>query len=171
MTNEPREPIEIPDEKSEKHLYRQAMHGGAWMFVLRCTQQILALFRLVVIGRILLPCDYGILTIALITITIARILTSTGFDEALVQRRGDIKPYLDIAWTVQVVRGLFLFALMFAGAPYIVEWVRNPSDPLSAVNTPLVLRVVACTFLLGGFTNIGIVHFRKVSIDCHRRGG
>lgn len=161
MTNQHTGTSAGQNDKPEKHLFRRVVHGGAWMVALRCTQQVLALVRLVIIGRILMPSDYGLLTIALIILTIARILTETGFDAALVQRRGDIKPYLDAAWTVHVFRGLLLFGLVFTGAPYIVELVNNPTDPLSVSDATLVLRVIACTFLVGGLTNIGIVHFRK----------
>jgi len=115
----------------------------------------------VVLARILAPADFGILGLALLTTRIARIFTETGFDDALVQRQGDIKPYLNAAWTVHVIRGLILFGFMFVGAPYLVQLLNNPSDPLDQTTTTLVLRVISISFLLSGFSNIGVVHFRK----------
>lgn len=149
------------EEKPEKHLFRRVVHGGAWMFVLRILQQILAFVRLVVLARILSPGDFGILGLALLATRIVRIFTETGFDEALVQRQGDIKPHLNAAWTVHVFRGLILFGLMFVGAPYLVQLLNNPNDPLDLPTTISVLRVISISFLLGGFANIGVVHFRK----------
>jgi lipopolysaccharide exporter len=149
------------EDKPEKHLFRRVVHGGAWVFVLRIIQQVVALVRLVVLARILAPGDFGILGLALLTTRIARIFTETGFDEALVQRQGNIKPYLNAAWSVHVFRGLILFGLMLVGAPYIVQLLNNPNDPLDLTTTTSALRVISISFLLGGFANIGVVHFRK----------
>jgi len=94
MTEQQAGSTDATEEKPEKHLFRRVVQGGVWVFVLRFLQQVLVLVRLVVLARILAPGDFGILGLALITTRIARIFTETGFEEALVQRQGDIKPYL-----------------------------------------------------------------------------
>ena len=161
MTEQQTGTSDAGEDKPEKHLYRRVVHGGVWLFVLRFLQQILALVRLLVLARILAPGDFGILGLALITTRIARIFTETGFEEALVQRQGDIRPYLNAAWTVHVIRGLILFGVMFVGAPYLVRLLNNPAEPLDLPTTILILRVISISYLLSGFSNIGVVHFRK----------
>jgi len=47
------------------------------------------------------------------------------------------------------------------GAPYLVQLLNNPNDPLDLPTTTSVLRVISISFLLSGFSNIGVVHFRK----------
>ena len=114
-------------------------------------------------ARILAPSDFGILGLALLTTRIARIFTETGFDEALVQRQGDIKPYLNAAWTVHVFRGLILFGLMFVGAPYFVQLLNNPNDPLDLTTTTSALRVISFFVLLIILRNVWALIWGKLA--------
>lgn len=128
--------------------------GGLWVFALSLSQEVLALARLVILARLLSPDDFGLAGIAVIALSTLDTLTSTGFDTALIQKKEDIRPYLDTAWTVGVVRGFVVFALVLAAAPWAAAFFRTPEA------TPLV-RLIALSILARSFTSIGVVSFRK----------
>ncbi len=86
--------------------------------------------------------------------------SETGFNTALIQNKQDIKLYLDTAWTVQVIRGVILALSTFAIAPYVAAFYDVPA-------TKPILQVIALSVLLGGFTNIGVICFKK-ELEFHK---
>ena len=61
--------------------------GMFWKFGERILAQIVSFIVSVVLARLLLPEEYGIVSIVLIFITIADVFVSSGFTSALIQRK------------------------------------------------------------------------------------
>lgn len=133
---------------------RRISRGGAWVFSGRVVQQVLFLVRTVVLARLLSPNDFGLFGIALLTLSVLDTFSKTGFQQALIQKKGDIRPYLDSGWTVSVIRGLLLYSALFFLAPCAAAFFNAPA-------ATLIIRVMSLSVLLQGFTNIGIVYFQK----------
>ncbi|MCK5306301.1 MAG: lipopolysaccharide biosynthesis protein [Candidatus Omnitrophica bacterium] len=135
-------------------LSQRVAKGGFWVFLLRAIQQLLNLGRLIILARILAPHDFGLMGIALLTMAILETFSQTGFQQALIQKKGDIETYLDSAWTVLVLRGIALFAILFFVAPYAAMFFK-----VSAA--ALIIRVIGLSILFQSFTNIGVIYFQK----------
>ena len=140
--------------KPETSLSQRVSKGGMWVFALRVLDKGLGLIRLVILARLLAPNDFGLFGIALLAMSALETFSQTGFQTALVQKQGDITPYLDNAWTVSVIRGTFLFIILFLSAPYIALFFNTPEA------SPII-QVIGVSIFLGGFTNIGIIYFQK----------
>ena len=89
-------------------LANRTLNAGVWAFALSLVTLLFRIVRAVVIARFLVPNDFGLMGIALLVLALVETFTKTGFDDALVQRKGDIQGHLDAAWTVSVIRGLLL---------------------------------------------------------------
>ena len=139
---------------SGKSLSQRVVRGGFWVFLLRITQQLFNFVRLVILARILSPNDFGLMGIALLTMATLDTFSQTGFQQALIQKKEDIKPYLDSAWTVLVLRGFILFAILFSIAPYVASF-------FNATEAKLIIQVIGLAILFQAFTNIGVVYFQK----------
>jgi O-antigen/teichoic acid export membrane protein len=135
-------------------LRKKAIRGGLWVFALRTAQQVLTFVRLIILARILAPTDFGLMGIAAVTMAALDVFSETGFQAALVQKKGDIRRYLDTVWTVSVARGLTLFAIIYISAPYVAAFFMAPK-------AEAIIRVISLSPLLSAFTNIGIVYFQK----------
>jgi O-antigen/teichoic acid export membrane protein len=140
--------------KAKISLFQRVTKAGLWVFALRMLENVLRFARLVIVARLLAPHDFGVFGIALLAMSALETFSQTGFQAALVQKKGDVAPYLNNAWTVSIIRGISLFGILFLGAPYIAFFFNN----LEA--TP-VIRVIGASLLVGGFTNSGIVYFQK----------
>ncbi len=140
--------------KPETSLSPRVAKGGMWVFSLRGVEKILGLVKLVILARLLSPNDFGLFGIALLAMSTLETFSQTGFQTALVQKKGDIARYLDTAWTVFIMRSAMLFALLFFSAPYIALFFKVPE-------ASLIIRVIGASILLNGFTNIGIVYLQK----------
>lgn len=139
---------------TKSSLSKKVVKGGMWVFALRGTERLFNFVRLIIIARILSPNDFGLMGIALLTMATLETFTRTGFQSALIQKKEDIIPYLDAAWTVAILRGIALFSILYFVAPYAAIFFKSPKA-LS------IIRVIGFSFLLQAFTNIGVVYFQK----------
>ncbi|HEX7117561.1 MAG TPA: lipopolysaccharide biosynthesis protein [Longimicrobiales bacterium] len=144
-------------------LSRQAVNAGVWAIRLRAVERGLAVVRILVLARLVAPEDFGLFGVATLMVASLEVFTQTGFAAALIQRRGEIREYLDVAWTAQAIRG----ALLAGGAWLLAGPIAGFFDVTEAV--PL-LRVLGLVFLFQGVTNIGIVNFRR-DLELHRQWG
>jgi len=135
-------------------LSQQAVRGGFWVFALRISDRLLKLVRTIVLARILTPADFGLMGIALLAMSTLRAFSQTGFQAALIQKRGDIADYLDAAWTVSALRGLVLFVVLYLAAPYIALFFDTPE-------AAPITRVIGAAMVFYGLSNVGVVYFQK----------
>ncbi len=139
---------------SEGSLTQKVVKGGAWIFGLRMSRRILDFIRTVILARFLAPNDFGLMGIALLTIQTLEAFSQTGFQAALVQKKTDIKDYLNNAWTILFLRGLLLCFIVLFSAPAIARFF-NTQQAVS------LIQIVGLSFLIQGAVNIGVVFFQK----------
>jgi lipopolysaccharide exporter len=142
-------------------LSRKMVHGSIWVFSLRIANQMVRLFRTLLLARILGPHDYGIFGVALLAMGVLEAFSQTGFQQALIQRRDNITPYLDTAWTTQAIRGCMLALALALCAPAVAAFYEQPE-------ATSILRVIGLCYLFQGFTNIGVLYFQK-DLEFHRQ--
>ena len=141
-------------EKPAEPLAQRVIKSGFWVFALKFVQEILYFARLIILARLLAPRDFGVIGIAMLTLAILDTFSQTGIQDALIQKKEDIRGYLDAAWTGLVLRGLALFALMFFLAPAAASFFRTPE-------ASAIIRVFGLSQLVMAFANIGVVEFEK----------
>jgi len=138
----------------EKNLSRLVVRGGIWAFLLKIVQILMQVVKLIILARVLAPKDFGLMGVAMLTIATLETFSGTGFQAALIQKKEDIKPYLNAAWTVTLFRGVVLYFLLFIAAPFIADFFRIPS-------AVIIIRVAGISILLQAVNNIAIVYFQK----------
>lgn len=135
-------------------LSERVFSGGFWVFGLKGAQSLLNIVRLLVLARILAPNDFGLMGIALLTMAALEVFSQTGFRPALIQKKENIGPYLNAAWTLLAVRAATLFGILLLIAPQVASFFKSPeAEP--------IIRVIGLSTLLAGFSNIGVVFFKK----------
>ena len=140
--------------RPSENLSQSVVRGGFWVFSLRIVQQLFSLIRLVILARILAPHDFGLIGIALLTMATLETFSQTGFQSALIQKKDNIESYLNAAWTVLVLRGFFLFTILYLVAPYAAIFFNAPE-------AKPIIQVLSLSFLLQSFANIGVIYFQK----------
>lgn len=140
--------------KPGDQLFGRAMSAGLWAGLLQVALRGAVLTRTVILARLLAPDDFGLMALAMLGVLLVDGLTQSGFDSALVQRKGDIEPYLDTAWTLQVVRGAAMGLVVAMAAPWIGQF-------FGSVEAIPIIRVMALVLVIQGFVNIAVVYFIK----------
>jgi lipopolysaccharide exporter len=142
------------DQETKEPLSRKVVKGGLWVFALRMINRGLGFVRTIILARLLAPEDFGLLGIAMLAISTLETFSETGFQAALIQKKENVEPYLDAAWTVSIIRGATLFIILFLVAPLIAKFFSSPQ-------ATLVIRIVGISLLLAGLRNIAVVFFQK----------
>lgn len=137
-----------------QNLAHRVVHSGLWTAIQRVAVRGLNFVQLVVLARLLVPEDFGLFGIALLTRQTLDTLLQFEIDSALIQRQEATDQYLDTAWTLKVLKAVLVAGGLLLTAPYVAAFFDAPgAGPL--------IRVLSAVVLLRGFENIGVVYFRK----------
>lgn len=146
--------------KPGNSLSERTIKGGLWVFSLRIVNRLFQLARTIVLARLLSPNDFGLFGIALLALSALDTFSQTGFRQALIQKKEDIKPYLDTVWTVGIIRGFLIAAILFFAAPYVAIFFKSPpAEP--------ILKIIGLAIILQSLTNIAVIYFEK-ELEFHK---
>jgi len=101
----------------------------------------------IVLARLLMPEDYGIIALVTIFITIANVFVHSGFNTALIQKKdADEVDFSSVLYLSLFVAGL-LYVVLFFASPSIADFYRESQ-------LVPVLRVLSITLFFGAFNSI-----------------
>ena len=101
----------------------------------------------IVLARILVPNDYGIIALIAIFITLANVFVQSGFNTALIQKKDANEADFSSVFYLSLSVATLLYGVIFFTAPLIASFYR-----ISQLT--LVLRVLAITLFFGAFNAI-----------------
>lgn len=132
----------------------EAIRGMSWLGAFRLFSRALSFFRTLIIARILSPSQFGVYGIVTLVLALIEILTETGINVFLIQKKENVDHYINTAWFVSIVRGFLISAVILLSAEYISSFYQN-SELL-----PL-LRLIGIIPFVRGFINPSVVKFQK----------
>ena len=137
-----------------KSIRKSMAKGAVWMVLFKTLERSLGLISVLVLARLLTPADFGLVAMATSLIALLELFSAFGLDTALIQR-GDASPdHYNSAWTLNVIAGCSIAAMMLALAWPAAHFYREPRV------TP-VIAALALGAAIQGLENIGVVTFRK----------
>jgi O-antigen/teichoic acid export membrane protein len=128
--------------------------GAAWMVLMRLVIRAAGLVNMVILARLLVPEDFGLIAMAMLVVGAIDIVSEFNFDVVLIKKQAASRADYDTAWTLSIIRGAVVCLLLIAVADPAAELFDEPR--LAAV-----AAVLALSPLLLGLQNIGVVDFRK----------
>ena len=128
--------------------------GALWMVAARALDRSLGFISMVVLVRLLVPDDFGIIAMAMSVVAILELLRAFGFDVVLIQHEDPTRDHYDTAWTFNVLVSIGIAAILAALAYPAALFFEEPS-------LPPVLMTLALSPLIASLQNIGIVDFRR----------
>src|SRR5688572_12523316 len=124
------------------------------MVAARFGDRLIGLASTIVLARLLVPADFGLVMMAMVIIGAVHLLGAFSFDIALIQNRQAHRQHYDTVWTINlllaVAFGLLLLLLAAPAARFYNE-----------TRLEAVMYVLAVATALEGLVNVGIVAFRK----------
>jgi O-antigen/teichoic acid export membrane protein len=101
----------------------------------------------IIIARILMPEDYGLLALISIFITVSNVIIQTGFSSAIIQTKNIDDEDLSSVFFISLIISILLYLGIFLISPYISLFYGNEK-------ITLVLRVYALVLIIGVFSSI-----------------
>jgi len=119
------------------------MRSSAWAVLGYGGTQALSLLTMLVLARVLVPEDFGVVALSLALLAVAQIAQESGLGAALIVHRGDLRRAAACVAVFSPLVALGLYAAFFVGAPLAAHFFREPD--LTAV-----LRVMALVLVFRG---------------------
>jgi O-antigen/teichoic acid export membrane protein len=124
------------------------------MVMSRLLDRSIGIVSVVILARLLVPADFGLVAMATAVIAVIELLSAFNFDMALIQRQETTRAHYDTAWTLNVAMAAVCALLVAAAAFPAVAFYGD-----SRLG-PIMLWLSLATWIRG-FENVGVVAFRK----------
>ena len=121
---------------------------------MRWTDRLVGFVSTLILARLLVPDDFGIVAMASIVVGLTDVLLDFGVNVALIQNRNATAAHYNTAWTLRLIQSLIGTAVVILAAPYAAVYFKD-------VRIEPVLQVMSFGLLLVGLENIGIITFQK----------
>nr|MBP3598134.1 lipopolysaccharide biosynthesis protein [Eubacterium sp.] len=139
---------------SESGLQRKVFSGLIWKFGERIGAQAVSFIVSMILARLLLPSDYGVIALITIFIDIANVFVSSGFGSALVQKKDADEVDFSSVFYFSILMSWVLYGIVFLGAPLVANFYEKP------ILTP-ILRVMALKLPLAGVNSVQHAYVQK----------
>ena len=121
---------------------------------MRWTDRSIAFVSTLILARLLVPEDFGVIAMASLVIGLADVFFELGVNVALIQNRTPSQEHYDTAWTLRIIQTTLAAIVVVIAAPLAATYFNDP-------RVTLVVQVLAVSLMLSGLENIGVVTFQK----------
>jgi O-antigen/teichoic acid export membrane protein len=146
----------VGDSQTRGEKHSSATRAVLWVLGARQGERLLGLVSVAILARLLSPEDFGLVGMAGAVVAMVEVITAFGFDWALVRLAQPMREHYDTAWTLRVLCGLFICAVLVAAAYPIAIFYGRP--PVAAIVIAMGLNSV-----IGSVENIWMAEFRRQS--------
>lgn len=133
---------------------QQATKSVLWSAIERFSVQGIQFLLSIIIARLLLPTDYGLIAMLSIFMAIAQTFIDSGFANALIQKKNRTEIDYSTAFFFNIAISLFVYLLLYFFSPAIADFYDQ--EELNAIT-----RIVGLSLLINSF---GIVQQAKLTI-------
>ena len=111
---------------AQDKLKNQIMSGMFWKFGERIVAQGVSFIVSLVLARILMPEEYGVVAIINVFITIADVLLTSGLNTALIQKQDVDELDFSTIFYCNLALGVMLYMILFVAAPFMAAAYKTP---------------------------------------------
>lgn len=118
-----------------------------WRFAERCGAQLVTFIVSIVLARLLVPEDYGQITLITVFTTILQVFVDSGLGTALIQKKDADDLDFSSVFYFNLAMCVVLYAGMFFAAPFIADFYND-------VTLTPIIRVISLTIVISGIRGI-----------------
>jgi teichuronic acid exporter len=135
-------------------LKKQTLTGFLWSAIERFASQGIQFVLGIVIARLLIPSDYGLIAMLTIFIAVAQTFVESGFGTALIQKKDRTEADLSTAFYFNFIVSVVCYLALFFSAPLIAHFYKE--EQLIAVT-----RIFGLTLII---SSVGLIQWVKLNI-------
>lgn len=128
-------------------LKQQLLSGFFWTYLQQFSSQLINFLISLVLARLLLPEDFGIIGLIYIFITIGNVLIDGGLTLSLIRTLDADEEDFSTVFFANIGVSIFVYLLVFSLAPFIADFYK-----LEVLTN--IIRVFALTFIFSSFSSV-----------------
>jgi lipopolysaccharide exporter len=148
------DPCAIPSAPLSDSILSKTARGAGWAIGWRVSRRILGLANTLILARLLVPDDFGLVALATGFSQGILAFSTLGIEEAVIREKSATRETYDTAFTINLIRGLATAAIVAVCAWPVAEFFKDQRL------MPVLLALAGCG-MITSFENIGIVEFRR----------
>ena len=128
-------------------LKKQATSGFIWAFIQQFSTQGVGFGISIVMARLLMPSEFGLMGMIYVFFTIGNVLLDAGLAQSLIRTVDADDEDFSTVFFFNIFLGLLLYLILFITAPLIADFYDQPL-------LVSLLRIYSLIFILGSFTTV-----------------
>ena len=141
----------------KKSLVKQTISGSIWKFSERLLAQAVSFVVSIILARLLMPEDYGLIALSFIFITLCDKIVVCGFATSLIQKKGADGLDFSSVLYFSLFAATVLYILIFFTAPFVADFYSN-FDKTQVVS---VIRVLGLSLFVVAFNSVQHAYVSK----------
>lgn len=132
---------------SQNDIASAAWRGMIWRFLERCSSQVVSFIVSIVLARLLLPEQYGLIAITMIFVALSEVFVTSGLGTALIQKSEYDEIEFSTMFWASVTFSFLLYVILFLLAPYVSVLMHTP-------DLTIVLRILGLRLPISAMNSI-----------------
>ncbi len=133
-------------EKAE-NFRNNVVSSLVWKFLERIGTQGIQFVVSILLARLLLPSDYGVVTMILVFTAIANVFVQSGFSTSLIQKKDADELDFSSVFYISLAIATICYIILFFSAPFIADFYNMPE-------MTTILRVLSLTLFFGAVNSV-----------------
>ncbi|MGN0419543.1 MAG: lipopolysaccharide biosynthesis protein [Acetatifactor sp.] len=133
--------------KGKPSFQQRTISGFMWKFCEKICSQSMSLVVQIILARLLLPEEYGIVGYMVLFMTLADVFLLQGFSTALIQKKDADQTDYSSVFFANLFMAFIIYGVFFFAAPIVAVYYDE------AILTP-VMRVMSLTVIIGAFSSV-----------------
>lgn len=134
--------------------YRNLLYNFLWQYGERLLVQGLNFVVSLILARLLSPDEYGLISVALISILLLEVFVTSGVGNALVQKKESDAVDFSTMFYFNVVLSILLYGIIFFTAPFVADFYGKEQ-------LTIILRILSVRIVVGAFNSIQSAYVQK----------
>lgn len=130
-----------------KNIKNKVISGLFWKLMERGGVQGIQFIVQIVLARVLLPSDYGLISLLTIFISVSNVFIQTGFGTSLIQKKEIDEVDYSSVFYLNLLASVVVYIVLFFAAPYISNFYNEPQ-------LTSVLRVLSIILFFGAINSV-----------------
>lgn len=139
---------------NHKNQKTSVVKGAILTVGLRWADRLIGFVSTMILARLLMPDDFGVVAMASLVILLADVFLNLGVNVALIQNQEATQEHYDTAWTLRLLQTILSCVVVSVSAPLAADYFNDQ-------RVVLVIQLTSFHLIFNGLENIGIINFQK----------
>jgi lipopolysaccharide exporter len=132
----------------------KALKGSFILVLTKLSEKLLGLISTLVLARLLLPEDFGIVAISLLVMMFVEMISATGSNQYIIQKENVNDDDINTAWTINIILKSCVFILLLVISPLVAEYYDDN-------RLTMVIPILSTILITGAFSNPHLIMLQR----------